>query len=84
MSSKSYSIYTNPEHIHFLISRSASISEEKLASIVAESSELFINENKLVNENFHGKIQHPPSRFQNPILIKFVNIFLINRYIIKK
>ena len=52
MSSKLYSIYANPEHIHFLISRSASISEEKLARIVAESSELFINENKLVKGKF--------------------------------
>ena len=51
-SSKLYSIYANPEHIHFLVSRSASISEEKLASIVAESSELFINENKLVKGKF--------------------------------
>jgi len=51
-SSELYSIYANPEHIHFLVSRSASISEEKLASIVAGSSELFINENKLVKGKF--------------------------------
>ena len=51
-SSKLYAIYANPEHVHFLVSRSASISEEKSATIVAESSERFINENKLTRGNF--------------------------------
>ena len=45
--SKLYAIYANPEHVHFLISRSPKLSEESLANIVAESSERFINENKL-------------------------------------
>ena len=34
-----YSIYANPEHIHFLISRSPNLSEGNIATIVAESSE---------------------------------------------
>ena len=41
-----YAIYANPEHVHFLISRSPNISEETIASLVANSSERFINENK--------------------------------------
>lgn len=45
--SKLYSIYANPEHMHFLASRSPSMSEEALATIVAESSSVFINSNKL-------------------------------------
>jgi REP element-mobilizing transposase RayT len=45
--SKLYSIYANPEHIHFLVSRSPRLSEEILATIVADSSLKFINENKL-------------------------------------
>jgi putative transposase len=45
--SKLYSIYANPEHVHFLISRSPKFSEEILATIVAESSTKFINQNKL-------------------------------------
>jgi REP element-mobilizing transposase RayT len=45
--SKLYSIYANPEHVHFLISRSPRLSEEVIATIVAESSEKFINDNKL-------------------------------------
>lgn len=49
--SKLYSIYANPEHVHFLISRSPKFSEEEIATIIAESSERFINENKLC----HGK-----------------------------
>src|SRR3990172_6332544 len=44
---KLYAIYANPEHVHFIVSRSPKISEETLATIVAESSERFINENKL-------------------------------------
>ena len=48
-SSKMYSIYANPEHVHFLISRAPNISEQRIASIVAESSEKFVNENKLAD-----------------------------------
>ena len=50
--SKLYSIYANPEHVHFLVSRSPRLSEEVLASIVAESSSKFINDNKLSTEIF--------------------------------
>jgi REP-associated tyrosine transposase len=45
--SKLYSIYANPEHIHILASRSPKSSEEVLATIVADSSSKFINDNKL-------------------------------------
>ena len=42
-----YKIYANPEHVHFLVSRDPSMDEETLATIAANSSEKFINENKL-------------------------------------
>ena len=45
--SKLYSIYANPEHVHILASRSPRLSEEILATIVADSSSKFINDNKL-------------------------------------
>jgi len=45
--SKLYAIYINPEHAHFIISRSPRLSEEYISTIIAESSERFINENKL-------------------------------------
>jgi REP element-mobilizing transposase RayT len=45
--SKLYSINANPEHIHILVSRSPRLSEEILATIVADSSSKFINDNKL-------------------------------------
>jgi len=51
-SSKLYAIYANPEHVHFLVSRSPGISDEKLATIIADSSERFINEHKLVTGRF--------------------------------
>ena len=51
-SCKLYAIYVNPEHMHFLVSRSPEISEEQLATLVADSSERFINENKLCKGKF--------------------------------
>jgi len=50
--SQLYAIYANPEHVHFLLSRSPKLSEEHLASIVAESSQSFINQNKLCSNQF--------------------------------
>ncbi len=49
---KLYAIHANPEHLHFFVSRSPSISEQQLATIVADSSERFINENNLANGRF--------------------------------
>lgn len=49
---KLYSIYANPDHVHFLISRSPSISEESIATIIANSSAKFINDNNLCFGNF--------------------------------
>ena len=46
--SKLYAIYVNPEHMHFLVSKAPNISEQRLAEVIAFSSENFINENKLV------------------------------------
>ena len=50
--SRLYAIYANPEHVHFLVSRSPNLSEETLATIVAESSERFINQSKLCDGQF--------------------------------
>ena len=47
-----YAIYANPEHAHLLVSRSPTLSEERLPSIIAESSERFINQNKLCTGQF--------------------------------
>ncbi len=49
---KLYAIYANPEHVHFLVSRSPSVSEETLATIIANSSSNFINANKLCSGKF--------------------------------
>ena len=51
-SSKLYAIYANPEHVHFLISRSPSKSEEEIATTIANSSVEFINKNKLATGYF--------------------------------
>ena len=47
-----YAIYANPEHLHFLVSRAPNMGEETLATIVANSSTKFINDNKLCNFKF--------------------------------
>lgn len=49
---KMYAIYANPEHVHFLISRSPAVSEEYIATIIANSSSDFINENRLCSGKF--------------------------------
>jgi len=51
-----YAIYANPEHVHFLVSRSPNIDEESLACIVANSSTNFINKNKLCKCNFQWQM----------------------------
>ena len=60
-SSKLYAIYANPEHVHILVSRSPDISEQHLATIIADSSEKFINQNKLSSGHF--KWQQSASAF---------------------
>ena len=50
--SKIYAVYANPEHVHLLVSRSPRISEETLANIIGESTERFINNNKLSRKKF--------------------------------
>jgi REP element-mobilizing transposase RayT len=47
-----YAIYANPEHMHFLISRSPSMDEEKIATIIENASTKFINDNKLCVGSF--------------------------------
>jgi REP element-mobilizing transposase RayT len=42
-----YAVYANPEHVHFLVSRAPDFDEESLATIIANSSEKFINDNRL-------------------------------------
>jgi len=73
--SKMYAIYANPEHVHFLASRSPKTSEEVLATIVQESSENFIHRTAFFKENFDGKIlvQHSPC--QNLTWIRYINTF---------
>lgn len=45
--SRLYAIYANPEHMHFIISKSPDYSENQLAEIIAEASAKFINDNHL-------------------------------------
>jgi putative transposase len=47
-----YAIYANPEHVHFLVSRSPKLDEEALAKMITNSSTKFINENKLCKYHF--------------------------------
>ena len=51
-----YAIYANPEHVHFLVSRSPRIDEESLAEIISSASCQFINDNKLCVGNFQWQM----------------------------
>ncbi len=64
--------------------RSSKLTEETLASIVAESSQRFINQNKLCDKPFEWENQLLLFQFPNRILIKSVNTYLINQSIIAK
>lgn len=59
--SKLYAIYANPEHVHILVSRSPAISEQELATVIADSPEKFINQNNLSPGRF--KWQQSASAF---------------------
>ncbi|OPZ99502.1 MAG: Transposase IS200 like protein [Bacteroidetes bacterium ADurb.Bin408] len=50
--SKLYAIYANPEHVHFLISRSPKIAEQELLTRIANAAAKFILDNKLCNSKF--------------------------------
>lgn len=73
--SQLYAIFANPEHVHFLISRAPNINEETIATIISNSSERFINENKLCVGNF--KWQDSCSAFSVSIsdVDRFVNTY---------
>ncbi|MDR0327220.1 MAG: IS200/IS605 family transposase [Planctomycetaceae bacterium] len=49
---KLYAVYANPDHVHFLVSRSPEISEHRLAELVTEGTETFINANQLCKSWF--------------------------------
>ena len=83
-SSKLYAIYANPEHVHFLVSRSPAISEEQLATIIADSSERFINENKLASGRFAWQKSASAFSISKADIDKVVVIYLINPGIIRK
>lgn len=51
-----YAIFANPEHVHFLVSRSPGLSEEHIATIVANSSAKFINDHKLSDFFFRWQL----------------------------
>ena len=50
--SRLYAIYANSEHMHMLISKSPRLSEDELATIIADSSASFINKNNLCAGTF--------------------------------
>ena len=49
---KLYAIYANPDHVHFLVSRCPKMNEHRLAGLVAEGAETFINTNHLRSGRF--------------------------------
>ena len=60
-SSRLSAIYANRDHMHFLVSRNPSLSEEYLATIVAQSSDNFITQENM--SDFKFKWQESASAF---------------------
>lgn len=52
MKCKLYSIYANPEHVHFLISRHPAVSELEILTQIAEGSRTLISKNQLCSSMF--------------------------------
>jgi putative transposase len=52
LDSRMYAIFANPEHVHMLISRSPRISEQEIATIIADSTQRFINDNNMCKGKF--------------------------------
>lgn len=73
-----YAIYANPEHVHFMVSRSPGISDEELVTRIAAGSEQFINSNKLCLGNF--KWQESCSAFS----VSKSNVDKVCRYILNQ
>ena len=46
-------VFANPEHVHFLVSRHPDLSEKQLADLIAQASEIFINNNDLCKGRFY-------------------------------
>lgn len=47
-----YSIYANPEHMHIILSKAPSLSEDQIATAIADASAGFINQNNLCKKVF--------------------------------
>ncbi len=82
--SKLYAIYANPDHVHFLASRSPNISEELLANVVAESTESFINKSKLCTTNFKWQESAAAFSVSKNDIDKVASTFSFSRSITKK
>jgi len=50
---KMYAIYANPDHVHFLVSRDPDMSDNELADLITNASEIFINNNKMCKCKFY-------------------------------
>ena len=82
--SQLFAIYANPEHVHFIVSHSPKLSEENPASIIAERSQRFINENKRCESQFAGQESASAFQCQNRMSIEFANTYLTKGNIIAK
>ena len=73
-----YAIYANPEHAHFLVSMRPNMDAESLATIIANSTERFINENRLCTGLFQW--QQSCSAFS----VSKRNVDMVYKYILNQ
>jgi putative transposase len=65
LDSRMYAIFANPEHVHILISRSPRISEQEITTIIADSTQRFINDNKLCKYILNQAEHHRKVSFES-------------------
>lgn len=79
-----YSIYANPEHVHFLVSRSPKLSEESWLKELQKVPSVLLMKINFLTVNLHGRRQRLRFPYLNLMWIKFVNTFSIKRNITGK
>ena len=80
---KLYSIYANPKHVHFLVSRSPRLDEESLSTIIADSSENLSMTIVYVSFFFNGSNHALHFQYLNIVFMIYVSILKIKNNIIK-
>lgn len=79
-----YAIYANPEHVHFLASRSTRVPEESLALLLPRVQKNLLIKINFVVRHLLGKKRHQLFQYPSRMWIEFASIFLTSLNTIEK